>query len=94
MPGLLFEKLQYKHYCVGHASTSSVYDAALDTDASASQELKEYKGKPIQRRFQSVECGARNVVFIQCEASVCPTDLVHYMLSNINSSDIPYTRYK
>lgn len=76
--------------CVGHTSNTTG-NAALNDDAATSQE---FKGKPIQKRFQSVECGVRNVVFIQCEASVCPTDLVHYMLSNIESGDIPCTRYR
>ena len=71
-------------YCVFH-STEATSDAALNIDAAANQEATE---KPSQRRFQLVECGVRNVVFICCqEASVRPNDLVHYMLSNIKTAD-------
>lgn len=65
----------------------------LDFDNAVSQELKELKEKPAHRRFQSVESGAKNVVFIQCEAPVCPDDLVHYMLTSIKASGMPCTRY-
>ena len=66
----------------------------LDFDDAVSQELKELKEKPAHRRFQSVESGAKNVVFIECEAPVSPDDLVHYMLTSIKASGIPCTRYK
>lgn len=57
------------------------------------QELKELKEKSTHRRFQSVESGAKNVVFIQCEAPVCPEDLVHYMLTSIKASRKPCAKY-
>ena len=80
--------------CIGRVSEASS-DTTIDSDGATSEELKELKGKSFQRRFQSVECGVRNVVFIQCEeASICTSDLIHYMLSNIKTSDIPSTRYK
>lgn len=56
-----------------------------------SQELKELKAA--HRRFQSVESGAKNVVFIQCEAPVCPEDLVHYMLTSIKATSRPCAKY-
>ena len=83
----------YVYYigCVSEAGS----DATSDSDGAASLELKELKGKSFQRRFQSVECGARNVVFILCEeASICTSDLIHYMLSNIKTCDMRSTRYK
>lgn len=65
----------------------------LDFDDAVTQELKELKEKPVHRRFQSVESGAKNVVFIQCEAPVCPDHLVHSMLTSIKASGMPCTRY-
>ena len=80
----------YIYIYIGYASKTTD-DTTLESDAATSEQLK----KSHQRRFHSVECGARNVVFIQCEApSVCPSDLVHYMLSNIKTSGIPSKRYR
>lgn len=79
----------YHWYIIGGASGTD-----LDFDDAVTQELKDLKEKPTNRRFQSVESGAKNVVFIQCEAPVCPDDLVHYMLTRIKASGIPCTRYK
>lgn len=74
---------------IGAAASST----DLDFDDAVSQELKELKAKPAHRRFQSVESGAKNVVFIQCEAPVCPDELVHYMLTHIKARATPCTRY-
>ena len=84
----------HMYYCIDHASKTT-NNVTIESDADTSKELKELKEKPYQKRFHSVECGARNVVFIQCEEpSVCPSDLVHYVLSNIKASGIPSKRYK
>lgn len=88
------------HHHIGYATdtddSNATDDTTLDNDAAASQELKELNEKPFKKkRFQSVECGAGNIVFIQCqETSICPSDLIHYMLTNIKTSGIPSTRYK
>ena len=66
----------------------------MDFDDVVSQELKELKEKPAHRRFQSVESGAKNVVFIECEAPVNPDDLVHHLLTSVKASGMPCTRYK
>ena len=77
---------------VGHVSKTTD-DVALVSDGAASQESDVLKTKSFQRRFQFVECGAGNVVFIRCdEAALCTSELVHYMLSNIRT--LPSTRYK
>ena len=65
----------------------------LDVDAAISQELESLKKKPSRRRFQALDSGAKNVVFIQCEDVVCPNELVHFMLTDIAATRVPCTRY-
>ncbi|XP_065883024.1 THUMP domain-containing protein 1-like isoform X2 [Dysidea avara] len=65
----------------------------LDVDAAISQELESLKKKPSRRRFQALDSGAKNVVFIQCEDVVCPNELVHFMLTDIAATRVPCTRH-
>lgn len=65
----------------------------LDVDAAISQELESLKRKPSRRRFQALDSGAKNVVFIQCEDVVCPKELVHFMLTDVAATRLPCTRY-
>ena len=69
-------------------------EATVYSDGAASQGSEVLKtNKSFQKRFQSVECGAGNVVFIRCdEATICTSELIHYMLLNIRT--LPSTRYK
>ena len=77
-----------------HVSKATVIDeATVYSDGAASQGSEVLKTKYFQKRFQSVECGAGNVVFIRCdEATICTSELIHYMLLNIRT--LPSTRYK
>jgi len=65
----------------------------LDVDAAISQELESLKKNPSRRRFQALDSGAKNVIFIQCEDVVCPGELVHFMLTDIAATKVPCTRY-
>lgn len=76
-----------------YIDTGATSSKDLDFDDAVSQELEELKKKTAHKRFRSLESGAKNVVFIQCEVPVSPDDLVHYMLTNIKASGIPCTRY-
>ena len=67
-----------------------------DVEAAMAKEIerlkgKEKDGKP-QRRFQSVDTGAKHVVFIRCLEEVVPCELVHHMLSDIASSGVKKSR--
>ena len=52
--------------------------------------LKE-KGKK-ERRFKTALSGAKNVVFIECDGSVNPPDLVHDILCNVKDTGIQRRR--
>jgi len=76
-----------------YIDTGATSSKDLDFDDAVSKELEKLKKTTAHRRFQLVESGAKNVVFIQCELPVSPDDLVYYMLTNIKASGIPCTRY-
>ncbi len=50
------------------------------------------KGSKGERRFQSVNSGARHVVFIKCSEQVDPVKLVHFMLSDIHTTQTNKSR--
>ena len=66
-----------------------------DVEESIAEEVKALKGqgeKKQERRFQRVVSGAKNVVFIQCQAPINPSQLVRRILSNVKETGVQKTR--
>ena len=64
-----------------------------DIEKEIAEEVKVLKGKgKKERRFKTALSGAKNVVFIECDDSVNPSDLVHHILCNVRDTGIQRTR--
>lgn len=67
---------------------------SLDIEAAIAKEVHNLKGgERKERRFKSVDSGAKHIVFIVCAAPVDPYELVHFILSDIAFSKIRKSRW-
>ena len=49
-------------------------------------------GQEVERRFVSMNSGAKHVIFIKCSEEVDPIRLVHFMLKDIHTTQIRKSR--
>lgn len=75
------------------STSDSAAEEHLDIDAAIAKEVQSLKGSERkERRFKSVDSGAKHVVFIVCAPPVEPCRLVHFMLSDVASNGIRKSR--
>lgn len=64
-----------------------------DIDEAFASEVKKLKGDGLkERRFQVVQSGVKNVIFIQCRSPVDPCELAHTILSDIRKTGVQKAR--
>lgn len=75
-------------------SWSSSEESEGEGPASSEAKAGASKGTEVtERRFRSMNSGAKHVVFIKCSPEINPTELVHSMLSDIHTTKIRKSRW-